>query len=161
MAVIIVALALPLLALSGCGGEARQTDASAADVAAFIEVLVPAIASSECADLAEAAQQFEANTSGKVDFQKSAEEFQRFAHEAPAEIQDDLQAFADPYSNWAKALEATEVSEGLDVTKPTPKTLEKLQKVSAAADALEARIDRQEMQRATHHIFAWMRMNCT
>jgi hypothetical protein len=159
--VVIVGFALALPALVSCGGETRETEASAADVAAFIEVLVPVLASSECADLAEAAQEFQAKTSGNVDFQKSAEEFQRFAHEAPAEIQDDLQAFADPYSNWAKALEAIDATEDVDLTKPTPETLEKLQDVSAMAEALEARVDRQEMQQATKHIFAWMRGNCT
>jgi hypothetical protein len=160
--VVIAAFALALLALADCGGEARQTEASAADVATFIEVLVPLIASSGCGHLTEAAREFQANSLGNVvDFQKAAQEFQRFADEAPTEIQDDLQAFADPYSDLAEAMQAADALDGVDVSKATPETLEKLQEVSATAGVLDAGVDRQEMQQATHHIVAWMRVNCT
>lgn len=159
--VILVAFALALPALAGCGGEARQTKVSTADVAAFIQVLVPFIASSECGELSDAARALQRNTSSEVDSQKGAEGFQRFADEAPDEIRGDLQAFADPYSNWGEALEAADALDGVDVTKPTPETLEKLQRASATGEALEVGADRHAMQKATHHLVAWMRVNCT
>ena len=146
---------------SGYAGETQQSEASPADLAAFIEVLMPLIASRDCGDLTEAAHEFQTHMTENVSFQKRAQKFQRFAHEAPLEIQDDLQTFADPYSKFASALDAVEALDGVDLAKPTPETLEKLQEGSAAGAVLETGVDRREMQQATHHVFAWMRIHCT
>jgi hypothetical protein len=159
--VLIVVFALALMVLAGCGGEGRQREASLADVAGFIQLLVPVIASSRCGDLTEAARELQTSTNANLgDFQKTAEAFQRFADGAPAEIQDDLQALAEPYSRMGEALNAADALEGVEVTKPTPETLKKLDDVTATADALDAGVDRKTMQQATNHIFAWIRVNC-
>ena len=71
---------------------------------------------------------------------------------APDEIQGDLQTFADAFSKWAEAVERAEALKGADPN-PTQETLKKLQGISA-------RVDRQELKRATHNIVVWMDENC-
>lgn len=147
----VLALAIALPAVAGCGGE--KAEASGADVAGFVEVLVPLIASYNCPGLTEAAQEFETNTSGKLDLQKDAKEFQRFVDAAPNAIQDDFQTFADAYSTWAVALARLEALEDADLANPSPEKLAKLRGLSVG-------VDRHELKQATHNIVAWLDQNC-
>ena len=149
----VFALAGALPSLRGCGSGTAPTEASGADVAAFVEILVPAIASSGCPKLSRAARQFEKNTGVDVRFEKEAREFQRFVDAAPVEIRGDFQTFADAYSTWAKALARLDRLDYADPASPTPETLQDLQGISI-------RIDRRKLARATHHIVAWMDENC-
>jgi hypothetical protein len=152
VALVVLAFAVALSALAGCGGKAEETEATGGDVFGFIEFLVPIIELSKCTNLSGAAQEFETNTGGNLDFQKEAKEFQRFVDVAPDEIQGDLQTFADAFSKWAEAVERAEALKGADPN-PTQETLKKLQGISA-------RVDRQELKRATHNIVVWMDENC-
>jgi hypothetical protein len=153
VAPVVLACAVALSALAGCGGKAEETEATGGDVFAFIEFLVPVIEVSKCTNFSAAAQEFETNTGGNLDFGKEAKEFQRFVGAAPDEIQGDLQTFADASSKWAEAVERAEALKGADLTNPTQETLKKLQGISA-------RVDRQELKQATHNIVVWMDENC-
>jgi hypothetical protein len=152
LAVLAIVFALP--ALRGCGGETERTEATGADVATFVEVLVPLIANSNCANLSDAAREFQTNVDfDHLDFQKEAKAFQRFVDAAPAEIRDDFQTFADAYSKWAEAMKRVDELKDADLANPTPETLDNL-------DAATAEVDRHEMQQATHHIVAWLNKHC-
>ena len=154
MALVVLIFAVALPALAGCGGEAQATGG---DVADFIEFLVPVIEYSKCPSLSAAAHEFETNIRDSVDFQKEARAFQRFVDSAPDEIQRDLQTFADPYSKWAAAVERGGALKGADLANPTPENMRQLLDIS---QGISARVDRHELQQATHNIVAWMRENC-
>lgn len=127
VALVVLAFAVALPALAGCGGKAEETEATGGDVYGFIEFLVPVIELSKCTNLSAAAREFERNTGGNLDFQKEAKEFQRFVDAAPDDIQGDLQTFADAFSKWAEAVERAEALKGADLANPTQETLKKLQ----------------------------------
>jgi hypothetical protein len=153
VALVVLAFAVALSALAGCGGKAQETDATGGDVFGFMEFLVPVIELSKCVDLSAAAQEFETNTRGNVDLRREAKEFQRFVDVAPDEIRGDLQTFADAVSKWAEAVERAEGLKGADLANPTQETLKQLKGISA-------RVDRQELKQATHNVVVWMDENC-
>jgi hypothetical protein len=83
VALVVLAFAVALSALAGCGGKAEENEATGGDVFGFIEFLVPVIELSKCTNLSAAAQEFETNTGGNLDFRKEAKEFQRFVDAGP------------------------------------------------------------------------------
>jgi hypothetical protein len=166
---VVVSLGVLVLALAGCGGGGDEVAEPAVETTATTETETTAtteteateteptstaggfVASGKCKELAESAQEFQADfTSGDVDFQEAADRFQEFADEVPDEIQDDVQTLADAFSKYADALEGVDLTS----TNPDPAALQKLQELSQE-------IDQEKVSQASQNVAAWVQKNCS
>ena len=88
---------------------------------------------------------------GDTDLQAAADALQKYADEAPEEIQDDFQVLADAYSKLAEAFEGVDMS---STEAPSPEVLARISKVSSE-------IDTAKLTAASANISAWTTENCT
>jgi len=90
-------------------------------------------------------------TNGENDLDATVKFFDEIADKAPAEIRGDFKVVAKAFSAYAKALKDADFKPG---QQPTPEQIEKLTKAAES-------FNQAEVQKASEHISAWSKKNCS
>jgi hypothetical protein len=132
--------------------DTEETETDATDTEETDTDLSGFASSENCREFLSFASSISAALSGTgdTDLQEAADAMQKFADEAPDEIQDDFQVLADAYEKIAEALE------GVDLSSDTPPA-----DAIAKLAALSSELDTNALNEASQNISEWTQENCS